>query len=361
MKWKIANAAGAAAFAALCAAAYRWVPPYRALVDFGWSFAWGPKEFASARFPEIFLGTAAAFAAGYALWFLFAAPDAPAKPALAWRCLWKIARNPANARTSPDERHALLATLVKLQFMPLMAKFLFENAASFAKAAGNVLATWREAPSWGDLYAVHGHWAILYGALLLDTAVFFAAYALEHEKLGNRIRSVEPTVLGWAAALACYPVLNSVTGAAFGWYASDFPNFAAAMGSETPWRTVSLAAGALSVSLMCVYAWASLALGMKGGNLCARGTVDRGPYRWVRHPAYAAKNLAWGISALVPMTAGAAAGKWGAVLAAACSVAAWAGTYHLRAVTEERHLASVDPDYRAYKKRVRWRYLPGVY
>ena len=46
-----------------------------------------------------------------------------------------------------------------------------------------------------------------------------------------------------------------------------------------------------------VYAWATLALGLRASNLTNRGIVTTGPYRWLRHPAYVAKNLSWWIGA----------------------------------------------------------------
>lgn len=44
---------------------------------------------------------------------------------------------------------------------------------------------------------------------------------------------------------------------------------------------------------MAIYSRASLALGFKASNLTNRGIVSHGPYKYVRHPAYICKNLAW--------------------------------------------------------------------
>ncbi len=49
---------------------------------------------------------------------------------------------------------------------------------------------------------------------------------------------------------------------------------------------------------LAVFSWASIALGFKASNLTNRGIVTHGPYAFVRHPAYAAKNLAWWLGAL---------------------------------------------------------------
>ncbi len=38
----------------------------------------------------------------------------------------------------------------------------------------------------------------------------------------------------------------------------------------------------------------------------------------------------------------------------------WTIIYHLRTITEENHLGK-DPDYQEYIKKVKYRYIPGVY
>ena len=47
-------------------------------------------------------------------------------------------------------------------------------------------------------------------------------------------------------------------------------------------------------------------------------------------------------------------------LKAAWFMLGWNFIYYVRARTEERHL-SLDPNYRAYMKHVRWRFIPGVW
>lgn len=78
--------------------------------------------------------------------------------------------------------------------------------------------------------------------------------------------------------------------------------------------------------------------------------VDAGPYRFVRHPGYAAfVLLGWG----GPV----ALGSW------------WAVATHLvvillfvrRALLEDRMLRDELEGYAAYAARVRWRFLPGVF
>lgn len=80
-----------------------------------------------------------------------------------------------------------------------------------------------------------------------------------------------------------------------------------------------------------------------------RSVVDRGPYRVVRHPAYAAESLMVLASILARPTVEA---SLVAVVAIALVV--------VRIRVEERFLGE-SPAYRAYRSRVRYRLLPGIW
>ena len=111
---------------------------------------------------------------------------------------------------------------------------------------------------------------------------------------------------------------------------------------------------------MAIYSWASIALGFKASNLTNRGIVSRGPYSLVRHPAYAAKNLAWWIGAMPALMVWFASGDARAALYSVLAMCGWTAIYALRALTEERHLLLADNGYAEYMRRVRWRFIPGV-
>jgi protein-S-isoprenylcysteine O-methyltransferase Ste14 len=198
----------------------------------------------------------------------------------------------------------------------------------------------------------HGFWFAMQVILFVDVLVFTLGYMIESPRLGNEIRSVDPTVLGWTAALLCYPPFNYVTGKILGSQVSDFPRF------DDP--TVHLALNLALLVLMALYSWASLALGWKASNLTHRGIVARGPYAAIRHPAYVCKNLAWWIAAVPLVTASFGVSLYEGVLALA-SVIGWSLLYVLRALTEEDHLRGVDGQYEVYAGRVRHRFIPGVY
>ncbi len=88
--------------------------------------------------------------------------------------------------------------------------------------------------------------------------------------------------------------------------------------------------------------------------------MSRGPYSVVRHPAYAAKNLAWWIGSLPAFIAWFSSGNPRAALYSVLAMAGWTTIYVLRAITEERHLLMGHNGYQEYMQRVRWRFIPGV-
>jgi protein-S-isoprenylcysteine O-methyltransferase Ste14 len=201
------------------------------------------------------------------------------------------------------------------------------------------------------LFDLHGFWFVMQLILLIDTLMFTVGYLVELPQLGNSIRSVDRTFLGWTAALLCYAPFNGLAGALLGSQRSDFPQFEDA--------TAHLVLNCLLLTLMAVYASASVALGFKASNLTHRGIVARGPYALIRHPAYTCKNLAWWIGAS-PLVIEAFTRSTFEGIEAVASVAGWTSLYVLRALTEEDHLHSVDDEYAAYAGRVRFRFIPGV-
>jgi protein-S-isoprenylcysteine O-methyltransferase Ste14 len=130
--------------------------------------------------------------------------------------------------------------------------------------------------------------------LAIDCAWALFGYVSESRWLDNKTRSVEPTLLGWVACLIC-------------------------------------------------------SFGARFSNLTNRGIITRGPYRFVRHPAYVCKCLAWWLEQVPTMT-----------VSKALSLTTFCAIYALRARTEERHL-SADPSFRAYKKKTPWVLVPGIY
>jgi protein-S-isoprenylcysteine O-methyltransferase Ste14 len=190
------------------------------------------------------------------------------------------------------------------------------------------------------------HWGLdlIYNFIfIVDCGYALVGYLIELRWLGNKTRSVEPTGLGWACAIFCYPPFNNILGTYFPFQdrAQEWP----LLSTSSAHLTIRV----LIIIFFSIYAAATVAFGAKFSNLTNRGIVSRGPYAIIRHPAYTTKCIAWWLEHITRMTPQTALGLIGV-----CSV------YACRAWTEERHL-SQDPEYRAYKKKVKWAAIPGLF
>jgi protein-S-isoprenylcysteine O-methyltransferase Ste14 len=258
------------------------------------------------------------------------------------RRFWQAILGLRPRRLSPEERAVVRAVGLKAFYLPLMIHALLFQAAGIQDKSLAFLSSGRFFPE--------GYWLFLHALLFVDVLIFTIGYGVEHPWLGNEIRSVEPTLLGWVAALACYPPWSWATVGILGWHSADYPAY------TSVW-VQGLAGGAMLI-LMGIYAWASVALGFKASNLTYRGVVHSGPYAWVRHPAYIAKNLVWWVG-MIPGILHHLATDPLAIGCAIVGMAGWSGIYVLRALTEERHLAQ-HAEYRAYCQDVPYRFIPGL-
>ena len=185
------------------------------------------------------------------------------------------------------------------------------------------------------------------GMFAVDVMFATAGYVLTARPLDAHIRSAEPTVAGWVAALACYPPFALMF--ANRDYVGPLHYNAGSVAGEESW-SVALAGstfalwviGAVLVALTAFYAWATVAFGLRFSNLTHRGILTHGPYRFTRHPAYLSKNAFWWLATLPFLAADPRDAVRNTALMALVS-----GVYYWRARTEERHLGR-DPTYRAY-------------
>jgi protein-S-isoprenylcysteine O-methyltransferase Ste14 len=183
-------------------------------------------------------------------------------------------------------------------------------------------------------------WLITF-MFLVDVAFATCGYILALRPIDTHIRSANPYAAGWVAALICYPPFVLMgNGGPLDYHPG---------GAEwTHWfagHPVILAViGAALVALTFVYAWATVAFGLRFSNLTNRGIITNGPYAWSRHPAYLSKNLFWWLVSW-PMLV--TTGNWLDAFRNTAILAMVSGVYYWRARTEERHLLA-DPDYRAY-------------
>jgi protein-S-isoprenylcysteine O-methyltransferase Ste14 len=256
-------------------------------------------------------------------------------------------------RLSRLSRQAGLTLLLKFFFAPLMINWCLMHIANLTGSMFGVVDALDSGTRGRLLFDNHIFWAVFQLLLFTDTLLFTIGYIVELPGLDNRIRSVEPTFFGWFICLICYPPFIDFTLRFFEWQSSDFPLF-----ENT---AVHFAVNITLLLAMTVFAWSSLSLGFKASNLTNRGIVRKGPYRFVRHPAYAAKNFAWWLGALPTLGVFLYAGNWQGLAYSLIALAGWSAIYVLRALTEERHLRLLDNGYAQYAEQVRWRFIPGVW
>jgi protein-S-isoprenylcysteine O-methyltransferase Ste14 len=180
---------------------------------------------------------------------------------------------------------------------------------------------------------------------LIDVQIGTVGYLVTFRPLDAHIRSGNPFLGGWVAALLCYPpfVFGFMGGDGLLAYEVHTPGWVHWF-EGNPFL-LSLWGAAL-VFLTAVYAWATVAFGIRFSNLTYRGVLTNGPYRFTRHPAYVSKNLFWWLSVL-PFMVG-PDGSMVDVIRNSFFLAVVSGIYYWRAKTEEAHLLAEDAKYRSY-------------
>lgn len=234
-----------------------------------------------------------------------------------------------------EQKNALLFFLVKFIFIPAMTKFFVEYVFVLKEMIQTHEITI-------DKLLTGNKWVYFLSVILvvIDTGYFTFGYLVEHSKLNNRVKSVDSSVLGWGVALACYIPLNAVTFQLFRFYPQEdffFIN-----------QGITTILSVLVVLFNYIYLASTFAMGAKCSNLTNRGIVKRGVYKFVRHPAYSSKLIAWWLMCIPIFN-----------LKVFVSMSAWTIIYLLRAYTEEKHLFR-DAEYRAYMKKVKWQFVPGL-
>jgi protein-S-isoprenylcysteine O-methyltransferase Ste14 len=301
---------------------------------------------------RLLLWMSMAYTAGGLIYYSLAKEPRPAHAYTALRALgrwlksaWQHVAGLSQGVSLPTERFSrpelisLLFLVLKLVFLPMMFEFMTANWHSLAARwwSCSVVMQMPRAEAFNDFFFP----CLIDVAFTVECGLYAFGYAVESPLCRNVINSVDTTFLGWAAALACYPPFNGFVNNWVAWYTSDEPRFA------NP--SLTAAARAVVLALFAFYLFGAISLGTKCSNLTNRGIVTKGAFAYVRHPAYAAKNLAWWVGLLPALS-----------VPAVLSMAFWSFIYFLRAVTEERHLMN-DPVYQDYCKKVRYRFIPGLF
>ncbi|QAY79662.1 protein-S-isoprenylcysteine methyltransferase [Sphingosinicella sp. BN140058] len=179
---------------------------------------------------------------------------------------------------------------------------------------------------------------------MVDTVFATVGYALTLKPLDSHIRSANPYAAGWMAALICYPPFIMMgEGRPLNYHPGTMGDDGWVYWLDGYPALIALWA-LLLVLLTAVYAWATVAFGIRFSNLTHRGILTGGPYRLTKHPAYVSKNAFWWLATL-PFFA--TTHNLNDAIRNTMLLALVSGVYYWRARTEERHLMA-DPAYRAY-------------
>ncbi|MCC6924962.1 DUF1295 domain-containing protein [Novosphingobium sp.] len=203
-------------------------------------------------------------------------------------------------------------------------------------------------PDWSSFFLTPEGIAALLITLMfvIDEQIGSVGYILTMKPLDAQIRSANPYLAGWLAALLCYPPFQIMS-------PGDRPLFyLAETHGDDNWLHVFAGLplmmwiwACLLVVLTAIYAWATLAFGIRFSNLTYRGVLTNGPYAYTRHPAYLAKNTFWWCASMPFMVTN---GSMVDAVRNAFFLGCVSAIYFWRAKTEERHLLGEDAKYREY-------------
>ncbi len=247
------------------------------------------------------------------------------------------------------DKSAMLGLLVKLFYVPLMLVFFADQFTHLVKNY-----EWLLGPDFKlenvTIKDVHNvSYTVVFS---VDVGLAWAGYAVSSRWIKNTLFSVEPTTLGWAVALLCYPPFNRFVG-----FYYPTPSESGFFSIASPFAVKVFAIA--SILSFTVYTSATVCFGMRFSNLTHRGIITTGPYALVRHPAYASKNFSWWCVMLPYVIWEVWTQHTYAPLLQVVGMVIMSGIYYWRAITEERHL-SRDAEYRIYMKKVPWRFIPRV-
>jgi hypothetical protein len=202
-------------------------------------------------------------------------------------------------------------------------------------------------PDWSTMFVTPVGIAMLLITLMfvIDEQIGSVGYILTMKPLDAQIRSANPYLAGWVAALICYPPFQLMGQGEPLFYLTETRGddnwFHVLQGRDMLlWIWASLL-----VVLTGIYAWATVAFGIRFSNLTYRGVLTGGPYAFTRHPAYLSKNTFWWCAAMpFVVTNNSVVDALRNTFLLGCVSA----VYYWRAKTEERHLLDEDPKYREY-------------
>ncbi len=235
-----------------------------------------------------------------------------------------------------------LVYLINFFFLSLMIRLFLQEFQGLEKHMGILWSQNYDGQHW---YTQARNWYFIcfHSIFIIDIGIAIVGYSFASRWLENRTKSVDFSALGWFVVLFCYPPFNQLISNNFIFYHSMDTH--ELITSQIAWSVIFV----ILLLAYSVYVWATVALGFKFSNLTNRGIISHGPYKYIRHPAYTAKNIAWFTDTTYVLT-----NIW-----ASLAFFIWSSIYIMRALTEEKHLEK-DIEYRKYQKKVPYKFIPKI-
>jgi protein-S-isoprenylcysteine O-methyltransferase Ste14 len=253
------------------------------------------------------------------------------------RCLWRRDFHRFRRRLfSKKSRGILLSAILRIHYIPIMVEQVHYGMKVLCQ--GDKFYN-------GSLHSIMFMVTTL--AWLIDSNNASIGYFWQSAFTKTRFREIDSHPTHWILVLACYaPFIYFVNS-----YLAVFPSL-----PETSQRIISSAGANTGIDIvmltaLVLYMLSGCALGFSYSNLSYKTIQTKGPYRLMRHPATTFKLLFFTLAFY--RFAQAYTTGW------LVFFLFWMGVYIGRALVEERFLRRF-ADYRAYMKKTRYRFIPGI-
>ncbi|NOX43080.1 MAG: hypothetical protein GXP19_05010 [Gammaproteobacteria bacterium] len=237
-------------------------------------------------------------------------------------------------------RKVLLTFLMRTYFIPIMVVQVYNNTLFSLNFPENSLNNYQL------LSVLFWISALLW---LADTLNASLSYCIESRWMENRTRSIDLTFAGWAVCLMCYAPLNEIPTYFFFFAPFVVTNNESQLIIEN--IDFLYAIKITEILLLAVHIYIDISLGPSVANITLKKLQTKGFYGLIRHPGTTLKLLFWLIQSVFYKR------FWN--LKVIFGYLMWGTIYVLRALTEERHL-NQHKEYREYKKKVKYRFIPKI-
>ncbi len=264
--------------------------------------------------------------------------DPYVKLQLLLRDLWRRQFKKTGHRlTTQRYRRTYLMAILRIHYIPIMVEQIYYGVTKTTLFAQTPDHEW-------SLLTIVGIVTVF--CWLIDSNNGAMGYFWESCLTKTRYRDVDPHAIHWFVVLICYVPFIA--------YATDFvpfPSLPAISPLLIEHPGVNKGIEVAMLFWLAMYVVSGSALNFSTSNLCYKKIQTKGPYRVVRHPATVCKLFVFALAffrfreAFTP--------AW------AICYFVWFTIYICRALVEERFLRRF-PDYQAYMKQTRYRFIPGL-